>query len=99
MWRKVKSQYDRSDYGNYELICKYIIPLKGKEITRVPMEKNENITLNSSSNILHIGRQIINGPITINDSNNVTLLGPDVVPDLSNFWNKLKFCYNILFKY
>ena len=63
------------------------------------MEKNENITLNSSSNILHIGRQIINGPITINDSNNVTLLGPDVVPDLSNFWNKLKFCYNILFEY
>ena len=99
MWRKVKSQYDSSDYGNYELICKYIIPIKDKEITRVPMEKNENITLNSSSNILHIGRQIIDGPITINDSNNVTLLGPDVVPNLSNFWNKLKFCYNILFKY
>ena len=39
MWRKVKSQYDSSDYGNYEIICKYIIPLKGKEITRVPMEK------------------------------------------------------------
>ena len=99
MWRKVKSQYDSSDYGNSELICEYIIPFKDKEITLVPMEKNENITLNSSSNILHIGRQIINGPITINDSNNVTLLGPDVVPDLSNFWNKLKFCYNILFKY
>ena len=63
------------------------------------MEENKNITLNNSSNILHIGRQTITGPITVNDSNNVTLLGPDVVPDLSSFWNKLKFCYNILFKY
>ena len=99
MWRKVKSQYDSSDYGNSELICKYIIPFKDIEITLIPMEGNKNITLNNSSNILHIGRQTINGPITINDSNNVTLLGPDVVPDLSNFWNKLKFCYNILFKY
>ena len=62
-------------------------------------EENKNITLNNSSNILHIGRQTISGPITVNDSNNVTLLGPGVVPNLSNFWNKLKFCYNILFKY
>ena len=99
MWKKIKSQYDKSDYGNNELICEYIIPIKDKEITLVPMEENKNTTLNSSSNILHIGRQIINGPITINNSNNVILLGPDVVPDLSNFWNKLKFCYNILFKY
>ena len=74
MWRKVKSQYDSSDYGNSELICKYIIPFKDKKITLVPMEKNENITLNSSSNILHIGRQIINGTITINESNNVTVI-------------------------
>lgn len=95
-----------------EILCKYIIPLYGKELEY----KDVNVTndVNGSSNILFMGREecvsntvsnckdiVIFGNSsynTISDTYGITVVG-NIVPDLSSFWKRLKFCWDILFRY
>ena len=95
-----------------EILCKYIIPLYGKELEYKDVNVTNKVT--GSSNILFMGREpgcynqvsnckdvVIFGNSynnIITDTYGITIKG-NIVPDLSSFWKRLKFCWDILFRY
>lgn len=80
-----------------EILCKYIIPLKGKKVEYKDIDKVHN-SIENTFNILHIGSSegCWN---TIKNSHDILLLDNEIVPDLSTFWKRIKFCSKLLFKY
>ena len=95
-----------------EILCKYIIPLYGKKLEY--KDVNVTNKVNGSYNILFMGRESgyynqvsdskdvaifgnsYNNVIT--NTHDITMVG-NIVPDLSSFWKRLKFCWDILFRY
>ena len=80
-----------------EILCKYIIPLKGEKVEYRDMNK-ENNSIENTFNILYIGSTECRWN-AIKNSHDILLLDGDIVPDLSTFWKRIKFCCRLLFKY
>lgn len=80
-----------------EILCKYIIPLKGEKVEYKDIDKVHN-SIENTFNILHIGSTEGRWNV-IKNSNDILLLDGDMVPDLSTFWKRIKFCCRLLFKY
>lgn len=94
---ELKNKPDVKDVPAKEILCKYIIPLKGQNVRYRDMDK-ENNSIENTFNILHIGSSegCWN---TIKNSHDILLLDNEIVPDLSTFWKRVKFCSKLLFKY
>ena len=94
---ELKNKPDVKHVPAKEILCKYIIPLKGQNVRYRDMNK-ENNSIENSFNILHIGSSETCWN-DIKQSHDILLLDGDIVPDLSTFWKRIKFCCRLLFKY
>ena len=80
-----------------EVRCQFIIPFKGETLKIVDIdEKINNIT--NTKNVFSIGEDRMSN-CTITNSSNLIFLSGGLAPNLSTFWNKVKFCWFILRKY
>lgn len=94
---ELKNKPDVKDVPAKEILCKYIIPLKGQNVRYRDMNK-ENNSIENTFNILYIGSTECCWNV-IKNSHDILLLDGDIVPDLSTFWKRIKFCCRLLFKY
>lgn len=79
-----------------ELLCKYIIPLKGNNLCYRNIDYSN--TYRNCYNVLFVNSSGTHDRVITNTHDRM-IVGDGIVPDLSSFWKRLKFGIVLLFSY